>query len=127
MDVSKLTPLPLEIVRGMAPGSYDCAEVRTIPPLKRGKRTGEYGQTVGHFGHRRTDAEFYLLARQAFDVMMRRGWYAYPALLVGSQAWRVAGLSMPDDREMDRLGLFFSDPFTALVEADKWYALNIED
>jgi len=68
-------------------------------------------------------AEAFVLARNAFDVMMRRGW----------------GVSQfPDDTWMaieDRDGSIieikrnikgYGDPFQALVEADKWYKEKIE-
>lgn len=67
-----------------------------------------------------TDTQFCALARNALDVMMRRGWYAEP----DSEKWFVRGectgpLSMMGD-------CVWSDPFTALVEADRWYAEHVE-
>lgn len=68
------------------------------------------------------DAEFIALARNAFDVMMRRKWYP---MLDGSGKWRA------EYQESDYLtrnwvnseaDFSFNDPFTALVEADAWYA-----
>lgn len=61
------------------------------------------------------DAEFYLLARNAFDVMMRRGWYPRPHF----GKWRAHGAD-------GYMGDEFPDPFTALVETDKWYKENVE-
>ncbi len=72
------------------------------------------------------DTEFIALARNAFDVMMRRGWYSYKdekgkwfvsfTGYTGPQSLRV--FSFSEDG--------FADPFTALVEADRWYRENIE-
>lgn len=67
-----------------------------------------------------TDAEFIALARNAFDVMMRRGW--------GVECADVGG---PCFTVVDACGHFINetahrDPFTALVEADRWYAANVE-
>ncbi len=67
------------------------------------------------------DAEFIALARNAFDVMMRRGWIPTRWLSVSGK-WGVFtdtgdGVPLelqkwPDDA--------WPDPFTALVEADRW-------
>jgi len=75
------------------------------------------------------DKDFIALARNAFDVMMRRGWS--PCLA-------------EEDGPLDEWTLFDSgglpviscpgvtvpriwpDPFTALVEADEWYKENVE-
>jgi hypothetical protein len=71
-----------------------------------------------------TNAEFIALARNAFDVMMRRGW--------GLQKWRnPTGWSVnsydisdkyPVRKAYIQSGAFNShaDPFTALVKADEW-------
>lgn len=78
---------------------------------------------------RDVNMQFIALARNAFDVMMRRGWYA----LQDSEKWIVAG---------EGTGILWankgypkviaeqpawSDPFTALVEAEKWYVENVEE
>lgn len=61
-----------------------------------------------------TDAEFIALARNAFEVMMRRGWG-----LISSHdgTW---GVSKPGHLPTRLIHLRWPDPFTALVEADKW-------
>ncbi len=60
------------------------------------------------------DLEFIAIARNAFDVMMRRGWY--PIRVQGQ--WHVFSKGSPE------AGMGFGepadDPFTALVEADAW-------
>lgn len=68
-------------------------------------------------------AAFSALANNAFNVMMRRGWY--PAC--DSEKWWVVsgGPAGIINEHCDRVP--WADPFTALVEADKWYRENIED
>lgn len=73
-----------------------------------------------------SDADFIALARNAIDVMMRRGWYA--ALeregFVNRNKWIVrekTGMCVAGAGAVE-----YPDPFTALVEADKWYRENIE-
>ena len=88
--------------------------------------------TPCHFYHNnKTDAEFIALARSAFDVMMRRGWsasidldsddprkwYAVDEYGAGIDCSLVSGTkSYP----------LHHDPYTAIVEADAWYAANVE-
>lgn len=96
MDVSKLTPAPWFIGGKLYLNRYPRA-VEAVP----------------------TDYEFVNLARNAFDVMLRRHWHAeYEPV---SRTWIVS--------EFDWLAapqLSWPDPFTALVEADKWYSANVE-
>ncbi len=61
------------------------------------------------------DAEFIALARNAFEVMMRRGW----GVEWNADGWTVTGLNWSGPETA-------ADPFTALVEADKWYRENVE-
>ncbi len=71
------------------------------------------------------DAEFTALARNAFDVMMRRGWYAIPVC----DCWEaVAGAKERHWLWIGGAGArpIAKDPFTALVEADKWYKEHVE-
>ena len=75
---------------------------------------------------KRADMVFIALARNAFDVMQRRGWWVVSA---GDHPyhWRVRtkeGHDMPFDFVALDHGGYFSDPFEALVEADKWYREN---
>ena len=72
--------------------------------------------------------ELIALDRNAFDILMRRGWRAEKAIA----GWCVGDLmprnivhnSMAVERELSRL--FFEDPFTALVEGEAWYKANVE-
>lgn len=63
-----------------------------------------------------------VLAHNAFDVMTRRGWHP--------ERWEhgwVVRLSPTRVHSKNSLGIGFDDPFTALVEADKWYVENTEN
>lgn len=64
----------------------------------------------------RTAITFAALARNAFDVMMQRGW---TVLRLGNGQWGVPDIENPQ-RSTWNVGPF-DDPFTALTEADKWY------
>lgn len=61
------------------------------------------------------DAHFIAIARNAFDVMMRRGW---SVKCFQSGRWYV-------DNGSEYLNSA-DDPFTALLEADAWYKANVE-
>ncbi len=74
----------------------------------------------------RDDLEFIALARNAFEVMTRRGWHACPRR-GNMRYWEVLNrfggegrITIPDEF---RIAV---DPFTALVDADKWYRENVE-
>lgn len=71
------------------------------------------------------------VARAAFDVMMRRGWTVSCLSLDDEPKnfWVVrmlAGFDMPLRFLTLSHGGRFPDPFTALVEARKWYRENVE-
>lgn len=74
--------------------------------------------------------EFRCLARNAFDVMMRRGWGVGLSSQEGPMhGWYVSLPSemFPVDRAMFPLcNMRASDPFAALVAADAWYREHIE-
>lgn len=114
INLSKLSPAPWEIDKAFGP----FALVHRRPD-----------GTVTYVGNTKTDAEFIALARNAFDVMMRRGWNPIKG---SSGQWYV---------EDERLEAFIhrlqthggdgrliraTDPFTALIEADRWYRENVE-
>ncbi len=122
IDLSKLTPAPWE-----ADESH----------LVHG-RSGTLRETPGfakfESDNRNEDAAFCALARNAFDVMMRRGWYACRDGFDGESfvGWIVC--SRPTKSHCPNVmgrhkGPISSwpDPFTALVEADKWYQENVEN
>jgi len=69
---------------------------------------------------------FAALACNAFGVMMRRKWHVEPnddgtawRVWSGDGVWWYSRGEMPPQIE-------WPDPFTALVEADKWYVENVE-
>lgn len=78
----------------------------------------------GRFKEEPTDLAFIALARNAFDVMMRRGWHP----VKNGNDWHVVvpGTSHGVVYKFwhDRAGCV--DPFTALVVADEWYRENVE-
>lgn len=78
------------------------------------------------------DAELIVLARAAFDVMMRRGWHAAKT----GQFWQIP-MRLADNMisvHGANATIFktyacknhWSDPFTCLVESDAWYSENVE-
>ena len=74
------------------------------------------------------DMQFIALARNAFDVMMRRGWYSQKAKNEKFVTWYVWDESdSPAIKISVQDSAKWNDPFTALVEADKWYKANIEE
>lgn len=129
IDLTKLTPAPWEVHDG-GPNHSICAV------------TGE--NTCGPLFERwdgsedTTDAEFACLARNAFDVMMRRGWSVQAESDGPSLRWWVSGENLfgrggfdPNDWHPSAFDKYLTetrwpDPFTALVEADAWYVANVE-
>lgn len=118
MDLSKLTPAPWEAVYGLP-----SVDMRVYVPGEEGDErryaicATEEKYVVGPEPNGDdTDALFIALARNAFDVMMRRGWGVAKEL----DGWSVFGNGIV------RGNPGVPDPFTALVEADKWYAAHVE-
>jgi hypothetical protein len=112
MDLSKLTPAPwIHDLPGCVGHVYPEGGMRVIAvpgyPSK--------AQPIDL-----ADAEFIALARNAFDVMARRGW----GVVQRSSGWFAA---IPGSEPMVEFRkMRFPDPFTALVESDKWYRENVE-
>lgn len=76
------------------------------------------------------NAEFIALARNAFDVMMLRGWQVERwQNKFGNYFWRVSQSPFHPTTEFWKYleKRQWVDPFTALVEADKWHRENCED
>lgn len=67
---------------------------------------------------------FAVLARNAFDVMMRRGWNPTKHMPHDKHHgwWHVVDEWYDEFLDVGP----WPDPFTALVEADKWYRENME-
>lgn len=130
MDLSKLTPAPWESVTILSAGERDTPDgghemwsespwrVINGPP----QRISDAMLCRRAFTNA-TDTEFMALARGAFDVMMRRKWEP-EAWLAEGDVWGVdsAVASLPAELYAMR----WPDPFTALVEADRWYVENVE-
>ena len=95
MDLSKLTPAPWVIGGDL--------------------HLGETGWSTEF-----ADIEFIELARNAFDVMMRRGWNPVRGYYSDASLWAA------EDVDGTICDLHATDPFTALVAADKWYRENVE-
>ena len=70
---------------------------------------------------RANDAEFIALARNAFDILMCRGWSVYRR---SNKKWAVdVPLRIPHD---GGIAVFErDDPFTAVDEAEKWYKEHV--
>ncbi len=67
--------------------------------------------------------EWIIQAHAAYEVMMRRGWWAEPRF-EKPRRWVV----WSNDGMVLRTALTgYDDPFTALVEADEWYRENVEN
>lgn len=79
----------------------------------------------GRFKEEPEDLEFIALARNAFDVMMRRGWTA--RMVTFADGWGVCDSHGSPPANFPGALFIFDDPFTALVEADKWYRENVEN
>jgi hypothetical protein len=103
IDLSKLSPAPWT-------GDENATEIRDGNGESVLAQTGRERDCFGE-----EDFAFVLLARQAFDVMMRRGWEAqqYQRQWFAVDGDRMDGRAIVPDS-------FHPDPFTALVEADRW-------
>lgn len=70
------------------------------------------------------DLSLIKLARNAFDVMMRRRWSVFCA---SNGRWAV---TWPEANSLHRFcnatGNSYPDPFTAVVEANEWYKTNMD-
>lgn len=108
IDLTKLTPAPWKHVSGNE-ASFSAVE------------SGD-GMFVVLWQPNQYDLEFIALARNAFDVMMRRGW----GIVLFPSGWTIAIKDVSESFIMNKFrGMRWPDPFTALVEADAWYMKNI--
>lgn len=109
LDLAKLTPAPWN------EASWAKDHGRVTTPCG--------GFDVGE--GRAADAEFIAIARNALDVMMRRGWYAVPCN-ADAVKWIVVNAFAVQLERGGNTGTYFtaSDPFTALVAADDWFKAN---
>lgn len=107
IDLSKLTQAPWHTAECYGDYNRVLSGYLDIPDIGAGKLDRE-------------DAEFIILARNAFDVLMRhKTWQPF---WIFDDVWIVKSngtvVTPPGD------AFEWSDPFTALVEADKWYKEN---
>lgn len=119
INLEKLTPAPWE--------------VNGVALIHNPRRIDPAGRVAFMEPHcQRSDAAFIALARNAFDVMMRRGWHAVRDRSRDGQHWVAVSYekdpyeSNPIMTDEDGLEDWRPDPFTALVEADAWYKANVE-
>lgn len=121
-DPSKLTAEPWE--------AQNCA-IR-MPSIQGGK-SGLYIVCDAHNGRHdaaRADAEFIALARNAFEIKMRRKWFAVPC----PAGW-VAARMFPDVEHDNSANWTWAipqvipcgDPETAIVEAEAWALAHPEE
>ncbi len=145
MDLTKLTPAPW--------GHYHPSELPKDIRFAWGVGVGETGGYLfrltsshdpklsgggggGHNPPKDVDAAFISLARNAFDVMMRRGWGAASVNYEEGQAprfgivWGTLGGVSKGAKFWEDVNplcsMHWPDPFTALVEADRWYVEHVE-
>ena len=104
MDLNKLTPAPW-LISAPASDQFPAVVKQTGFPILLSEEDNV------------ADLQFAALARNAFDVMMRRGWW--PISQGPGTQWLVV---IPDVNRLEQGGGFVDDdPFTALIEADRWY------
>ena len=127
LDLEKLTPAPWESrhVLGEVVGEWSDAMNRRLQVCVRDRTTPSS----------EADFDFIALARNAFDVMMRRGWMVCREVVTSNPSHKAYGRSVwtvRSEHHGDLIGpigsriIWADDPFTALVEADKWHVENIE-
>ncbi len=118
-DIDRLAPAPWE----------DRIDGYTVRDANGDKVCGTFDWS--HDGERAVAIQqFVVMARNAFDVQSRRGWYAVPVGVGSHSLWRVRvgrGHDMPLGFivNSDHNGVF-SNPFEALVAADEWYRQHVE-
>ena len=119
IDLSKLSPAPwADYVRDAKLATCNAKGEFTYVTLAG-------NQLVGN----PTDREFIVLARNAFDVMMQRKWWVIAGRKEtnGENCWFVYTMAGSEFLEINKHPAPWpTDPFSALVEADKWYRVNVE-
>lgn len=121
MDLTKLAPAPWAVT--LTPAPMDSLQIA---------RPDGYPMLLPADDDHPADLaalEFAALARNAFDIMLRRGWSALKS--PASDKWRVDtddGCYFAWGREEEE-GVEpaeWPDPFSALVAADEWYRAHVE-
>ncbi len=125
IDLSNLPPAPWFV--GSLPYHVKAlCDKEGEPPVGESEAFRLANTWSGHAAPRmeiaKTVAAFAVLARNAFDIMLRRGWGVERVWNNDLRVYR--WYIVADAPRALREG--FADPFTALVEADRWYAENVE-
>ena len=119
--------------------SQDCTGRLRSTATNHGRRLGskmsDSGKQIGDCQHaknpawcveclrqaveeRIADEKFVVRARQAFGIMMHRGWHAVRR---NTGDWKIGEFLARDSEFLAWTRKhFFIDPFTCLIEADKW-------
>lgn len=113
MDLSQVTPAP------WLPGQNTDGQ-HTVYAGSGVDVTPAWTNTARGRPMAQADAEFIALARNACDVMLRRSWGPYN----DAEKWYVSGENAGVVEAAGANGPY-PDPFTALVEADRWYREHI--
>jgi hypothetical protein len=123
VDLSKLSPAPWSCTGGRYIG---------IVAVVDGKRSqiGRSEECADRLSDEVvvTNGTFIALARNAFDVQLRRGW---TARRISNGRWLVQDdCNTPLQQEQSKPGRLdwfeANDPFSALTTADEWYRTNME-
>ncbi len=114
MNVSKISPAPWYLSKT----KYDYSIVsEPSPPGQNGILSlWCSGHLTGDYKWNDDNGEFIALARNAFDIMLRRRWYPVTDSRLDGNAWIVP--------TKDGYYGVWADPFTAMVETEKWYKEN---
>ena len=142
IDLSKLTPAPLTARSKGQVTLHPSGQTITVPAhvvrLDKDDQGRNRTTMVADFHQSQADAEFHVIARNAFDIMMRRGWHASSEIKNdGTVQWWVCGLDCGHggydsmdyhDGEFEKYltNTRWPDPFTAIVSAEAWYVANAE-
>ncbi len=120
LDLTKLTPAPWTFCDHEGEANWDVSADIADDVLRVADGiSSEVGEDQNM-----ANLAFIAIARNAFDVMMRRGWFVVPNYCNRPGTfWRVK-TGLAGDLEIDWKE--WSDPFTALVKADAWYRENVE-
>lgn len=122
IDLSKLTPAPWEVHDGGRPDHSICAvQGDGCRPLFERTLFERWDCKTDT-----TDAEFACVARNAFDVMQRLNVDIVVAVCTMFSSKEMSHAQRKDFAAFVA-GQNFTDLFTALVEADKWYRQNVQN
>ena len=137
MDVTKISPAPWKAVHRYCNAGPDDDEVFGLAWDIEGPPEAINGQFA-----KAADAQFVALARNALDIMMRRSWWPQRVFQPGWDFGWVACYRKPDQphcgpwivmpsiddcRGHPEWRRYWPDPFTCIVETDKWLTnLSVE-